>query len=560
MSGFYATVRFADGAFEVSRGAPVEIGNLVVLFDGRIDESGVRASRPPRSGVSPDRDSPPGVTPGGSGRDGRTPAEAFAKWGDDAPAHLIGDFAIAVWDRAERHLVLARDRYGIRPLYFARDGETLIVTTDLAALDLSGELDDEAINDLLLFGYPLDLTKTSYARIGRVPPAHVAIFDRRGMRLRRYWEIKAVAARPHSERDAVEEFRHLFSQAVADRVRGADRVAISFSGGLDSTAVAATLAGIKPGIASAVTAGFEHLIADEDPHYARIAAGALGIPLHVLVSDNYALFERWDDPHCRGLEPVDTPLRAAFIDLMRLLGERGRVILTGQGGDAVLYASHGYFIDLLRRGRLDRVAGEGLRYALTRRRLPPLLFRSHLQRALHLRSDEPPYPRWMRADMRERWREFWSWRTRKLHPTRPEAAYFVQQAMWPSAFQSYDPAWTGVDAELAVPFFDVRVVEFLFSLPPMPYFADKDIVRRAMAGWLPDEVRLRRKSPLGTDPAQLLLARNVESWIPRLDPPALAKYVETRILTESLRLAVREERPMQQEISALSLAIWLAYR
>src|SRR5437773_12422243 len=152
---------------------------------------------------------------------------------------------------------------------------------------------------------------------------------------------------------------------------------------------------------------------------------------------------------------------------MRLLGERAPVILTGQGGDAVLYASHGYFIGLLRRGRVDRVVADGLRYALTRRKLPPLLFRSHLLRALHLRSDVPPYPAWMRADLRDRWPDVWSWRRRALHPWRPEAAYLIQQPLCANAFQSYDVAWTGVRAKITVPFFDARVLGCLFSLPPM---------------------------------------------------------------------------------------------
>src|SRR5207247_1898980 len=215
-----------------------------------------------------------------------------------APAHIVGDFALAVWDEGRRRLVLARDRFGVRPLYFVRDGLTPVphFSTDLATLVTKGEpLDEVAINDFLLFGQGRDPAKTTYARIERVPPAHVAIFDQRGMRMQRYWAVP-VADAPRTTGEAVDEFRVLFGRAVA-------------------------------------------------------------------ASDRYTLFERWDDPHCRGLEPVDTPLRAAFIDLMRLLGERAPVILTGQGGDAVLYASHGYFIGLLRRGRVDRVVAEGLRYA-----------------------------------------------------------------------------------------------------------------------------------------------------------------------------------------------------
>jgi asparagine synthase (glutamine-hydrolysing) len=480
---------------------------------------------------------------------------AFERWGDDAPAHILGDFAIAVWDEARRRLVLARDRFGVRPLYFVR--ETKSVSSDLASLIAKDEpLDEMAINDFLLFGQGRDPARTTFARIERVPPAHIAILDEDGIRFRRYWSVP-VADVPRKTGDAVEEFRAVFAQAVADRA--AERVAISLSGGVDSTAVAATLARLRPGVASAVTAGYEQLVADDDPRFAARAAGALGIPWTFLASDRYALFERWNDPHCRGLEPVDTPLRAAFIDLMRLLGERGRVILTGQGGDAVLYASHRYFIDLLRRGRIDRVVAEGLHYTLTRRKVPPLLFRSHLLRALRLRSDVPAYPKWLRADLRDRWHDAWSRRTAP-HPWRPEAAHFIDQPDWPNAFQSYDQAWTGVDAHVSTPFFDTRVVEFLFSLPPMPHFADKDIVRRAMAGSLPDEIRLRPKTPLGADPAEVLFRREPGKWLPVLDHPEMVRYVDPRILIESVHSALREARSLHQELKALCLAVWLSHR
>ena len=94
----------------------------------------------------------------------------------------------------------------------------------------------------------------------------------------------------------------------------------------------------------------------------------------------------------------------------------------------------------------------------------------------------------------------------------------------------------------------------------MPHFADKDIVRRAMAGRLPDEIRLRPKKALGADPAEVLLRREIEKWLPLLHHPKMAPYVDPRILTESVHSALREARPLHQEMKALCLAVWLANR
>ena len=520
---------------------PFVTDRLVVVFDGRLD---ARADD---------------TTP-----DSELVVRAYETWGEDAPAHLIGDFAFGIWDRAARRLYVARDRFGVRPLYFAHHAGTLIVTNDLAALlatgDLAAALDETAITDFLLFAQGLDETKTTYACIGRIPAAHCAVFNEHGMRQRRYWSLPMPEApRAISEGDAVEEFLDVFGRAVKDRVRD-DRIALSLSGGVDSTVVAAMLP--PRARAAAVTTGYEHFLRDDDHRFAAIAASSLGIPLQFVPADGYGLFERWDDPRCRGLEPVDTPFRAAFIDFWRALGERGRTVITGQGGDAVLYASHRHFVDLVRRGRILRAAREALGYAMTRRRMPPLLFRSHLTRALHLASDEPPFPPWMRAALRERWREVWSWRARAkaLHRWRPEAAHFARQPAWPNAFQSYDHAWTGVRAAVTTPFFDLRVVEFLFSLPPMPHFADKDIVRRAMAGRLPDTVRLRPKTPLGPDPAEVLIRQELDRWLPLVSDSAVAAYVDTRMLTESLTSAGVQGRTMYQIVPVFALTMWMTYR
>ena len=546
---------FATSTEQRNELQPVDRDRLVVVLDGRIDGRGDLAQALRMTETTPDPE---------------LLLRAFAAWGEETPRRIIGDFAFAVWSRTDRRLFVARDRAGVRPLYYAHLGETLVVTNDLAALigtgDLASALDDSAIADFLLFAQGLDLARTSYARIARIPPGHFAVFGEHGVRLQRYWSVPvADGPRTISEADAVEEFRDVFARAVADRTRGAC-IAISLSGGVDSTAVAATLARIKPGAAGAVTAGYERLIEDHEPRFAARAAAWLGIPWHFVAADDHQLFERWDDPRCRGLEPVETPLRVAFIDLMRHLGERGRVLLTGQGGDAVLYTSHRYFIDLLRRGRIDRLAREALGYAISRRRLPPLLFRSHLLRALRLASDAPPFPRWVRPEvekrlaLRDRWREQWSWRSRREHPWRGEAALFTTQPLWPNAFQSYDVAWTGVPIELTVPFFDARVVEFLFSLPPMPHFADKDIVRRAMAGSLPDDVRLRPKTTLRTDPAELLLRREGDRWLSRLNDSPITSYVDARILAEVVRSAIAGGRSLQREIPPIALAMWMAYR
>ena len=537
-----------------------ELDGRVVVFDGRLDgrEDLARELRSRgREAVA-------------SSDNAELIAHAFAVWEASAPAHLIGDFSFLVWDRRRRELTCVRDRFGVRAMYHALAGSTLLVSNDLTTLlaveGLEDRLNDSAIADFLLFSGNQDLSTTTYALIQRVPPGHSMIVNRTGeKKFERYWSLPlAKTPRRVSEGDAVEEFRSLFQTAVKDRVRGKP-VAISLSGGLDSTSVAA--AAVRAGATAihAVTAGYDRMFVDEERHYAAKAAASLGIPWEFRAADDYSLFERWSDPRCRGLEPIDTPMRAAFIDLLARLALHGHVLLTGQGGDSVLYTSHGYFVGLLRRGRVLRAMTEASSYAITRRRRPPLLFRSHALRALGVRSDQRPFPSWIREDfsrahdLRARWASFWAWRQQSMHPWRPEAALFTLLPLWPNVFESYDFAWTGSHLELTVPFLDTRLVEFLFTLPPMPHFADKDILRQAMKGWLPEKVRTRPKALLASDPAQVLVREAVaRRWSGRLG--LIDAYADPRILQAVVEGGVRRGRRIDQEIAPLCLAEWLSFR
>lgn len=537
-----------------------ELDGRVVVFDGRLDarEDLARELRSKgREAVA-------------SSDDAELIAHAFAVWETSAPEHLIGDFSFVLWDRRTRELTCVRDRFGVRPMYHALSGATLLVSNDLTTLlavdGLADRLNESAIADFLLFSGNQDLSTTTFASIHRVPPAHSMIVSRSGgIRFERYWSLPVTKApRRVSASDDVEEFQSLFQTAVKDRAQG-QAVVISLSGGLDSTSVAAAAVRAEAWGIHAVTAGYERMFVDEERRYAAQSATSLGISWEFLAADQYTLFERWSDPRCRGLEPTDTPIRAAFIDLMARLAVHGRVLLTGQGGDSVLYTSHGYFVGLLRRGRLLRAAMEAASYAITRRRRPPLLLRSHAMRALRLRSDQPPFPTWIREDfaraqdLRARWASFWAWRRQSLHPRRPEAALFTLQPMWPNAFESYDFAWTGSHLELSVPFLDTRLVEFLFTLPPMPHFADKDILRQAMKGQLPEKVRTRAKAPLAADPVHLLFRQeDPRRWASQ--EGLIDAYADPRILQSVVERKIRTGRPLQQEIAALCLVEWLNFR
>jgi asparagine synthase (glutamine-hydrolysing) len=98
---------------------------------------------------------------------------------------------------------------------------------------------------------------------------------------------------------------------------------------------------------------------------------------------------------------------------------------------------------------------------------------------------------------------------------------------WPSMFEGYDPGVTSVPLEVRHPFFDLRLVKFLLALPALPWCSDKQLLREAARGILPDKVRLRRKSPLLADPLVALLQQKESAWVDSFAPvPELGRYVD----------------------------------
>jgi asparagine synthase (glutamine-hydrolysing) len=558
-NGAFAHTLLVNGPEAAQDAQPLERRGLVLVADSRVDDRANLA----RTLALPD-DSP----------DGQLILAAYERWGQECPARLAGDFSFAVWDLARRSLFCARDRFGLRAFFFGRVDGCLVFTNDLHALlrvpRLSATLNEDAIADFLLFGGNQNSRTTSFADISRIAPAHAMTFDAAGCRERRYWSLPA-PERPViiGEQEAVGRFRGIFLDAVGDRVR-TGRAVISMSGGVDSTSVAAAARQWSRRCEravdlSAITSVAHDVRADEEQPFAEWAARSLGIDLVLDIATGEMPFDGWQDERHRGLEPGDDPFNAATVRFFREAARRASVILTGQGGDAVFYTSHGYFYDLLRNGRWLRFASEALRYALTRGRRPPFCLRSRLRRAL-VADQTPVFPRWIdddfakRTSARDRWRHRFESTPAPRHSFRPEACQLVESAMWANLFESYDAAATGCAIEHSTPYFDVRVVEFLFALPPMPHFADKDLLRRSMAGWLPDPVRRRPKAPFAADQYVARMQR-----VSAASPDILARgraadpFVKRAILSEEI--AARRDGPARHQMTtATSLTRWLTAR
>jgi asparagine synthase (glutamine-hydrolysing) len=221
--------------------------------------------------------------------DTETIVHAYEQWGDRAVERLRGMFAFAIWDASRRRLLLARDRMGIKPLYWTLAGTRLLFGSEIKAILESGlvraEANEEAIPELLSTRY-VSGSETLFRGIHRLLPGHVLVFERGTVTTRCWWDIPV--GQPHkvstrlSDRNAVAEFRTKLEDAVRTRLMADVPLGMFLSGGLDSSAIAALMAGMIDRPLQTFSVAFKQR-AFSELDYARQVARAIKADAHEIV-------------------------------------------------------------------------------------------------------------------------------------------------------------------------------------------------------------------------------------------------------------------------------------
>jgi asparagine synthase (glutamine-hydrolysing) len=404
---------------------------------------------------------------------------------------------------------------------------------------VSAKLNEQAVGDFLLFDFNQNTSTTIFSDVQRLAPAHSLSLSNESCCISRYWVLPVDGRiRYRRSSDYVDHFKELLRESVSDRLR-TENVSVFMSGGLDSTAVAATAVDeLKKQCASfdvrAYTAVYEKLFNDEEGYYAGLVAKELDIPIHYVVADKYKLYDGWDRPELRRPEPYNAPLIAISSEMYALASNHSRVVLSGNGGDPVLYPPplSAHFLRLAKRLRVGQIAMDLWRYILFYRRLPELNVRANLERFFAKPVEQQQYLEWLDQDFKRRLdarqeRDTVGDLPILTHPERPEGYRVLTQNYWPYVFENEDPGATSFPCEARYPFFDLRLVKYLLAIPPVPWCRDKELLRHALRYILPEEARTRPKSPLAADPAVLLANQSDVAWIDNFSlAPELAEYID----------------------------------
>ena len=296
----------------------------------------------------------------------------YEEYGDQFLEKLRGMFALAIWDSKRQRLLLARDRFGKKPLYYRRVGDGVAFASEIKALramvpDVEWQVREQGVYDYLSLGV-VPQSGTVYEGVAQVPPGSVMVFARGQLEARSYW-----IPRPGKQTACSEEIREMVQESVRLRLRSDVPVGVFLSGGIDSNVVAYEASRETKGEVETFTVGMSEEGLDEST-VARAAAQRYGVRNEVLPleispeRDLMELVRHYDQPF------ADSSALACWA-MARVAAQRVKVVLTGDGGDE-LFGGYRRHLAAYRLGQMQvvpRWGWRGLATMLPRRQRRSLL-------------------------------------------------------------------------------------------------------------------------------------------------------------------------------------------
>ncbi|HEY8559750.1 MAG TPA: asparagine synthase (glutamine-hydrolyzing) [Pyrinomonadaceae bacterium] len=284
--------------------------------------------------------------------DTETILHLYEEYGADCVQHLRGMFAFAVWDKGRRQLFIARDRLGVKPLYYLHDAAgNLFFASEIKAILEAGQREPEinyaALPDYLA-NHGTSGDETLFAGIKRLPPGHTLVWKDGKIKIEKYWDLPfepKLNGVERSDRDWTSEWFELFKQAVELRLMADVPLGMFLSGGIDSSAIAAVMSKMVAAPVKTFSVAFAEREANE-LKYARLVADAFGTDHHEVIVSPEEFFGRLPHLIWHEDEPIAHPSSVALNFVSRLASRHVKVVLTGEGSDESL-AGYGRYAKTL---------------------------------------------------------------------------------------------------------------------------------------------------------------------------------------------------------------------
>jgi asparagine synthase (glutamine-hydrolysing) len=474
--------------------------------------------------------------------DTETIVHLYEELGEACVEKLRGMFAFAIWDDRNKSLFLARDRVGIKPLYFSQSRNSVVFASEIKAIladpEVKAEVRTDMIDRFLTFDY-LPGEETLFKNIYKLSPGHSLSFRARKSYKRQYWDLHFEPS-PTTFRQAKSRLLHLLEESVALHMISDVPVGFLLSGGVDSTAMLALAAGKTSHPISSYTIGFSDPQTTDERPYARLAAQKYGSEHHetTINADQFAEFLPKYIWHME--EPVCEPPAVALYYVSKLAKQFIKVLISGEGGDEAFAGYSNYRTRLW----LERLNGlptpmrqlfSGSLSVLARFASPDSSARS--EQFLRSRLDDSYYSRTSNPSrfFNRQWQQFYSSDfaqsvdkklsshaatkyLRNGHRAGPLGKMlYVDTKTWlpDDLLIKADKMTMANSIELRVPLLDHKILEFAASLPQnfkVRGFTTKYIAKKALRGHVPREILNRKKAGFPV-PYEKWLRQDLKDWV-----------------------------------------------
>ena len=461
----------------------------------------------------------------------------YDRFGTQCLSHLRGEFAFVLWDESNQVVFAARDRFGIKPLYYTIYQETLYLASEIKAIlaaEVPAAWDWESFH--LLDSGVLPPHNTLFSNIYQVPPGHFMMASESGIQLHRYWdfdypqiETKKIQI---SAQEYVEELRDILDEAIRLRLRADVPVGCYLSGGLDSSAILGIASRYTTQSIKAFTLSFDRTEYNEQAIAAETAQRA-GANLQVVPITQSDLAENFADAVCQCEMLCYNAHTTAKYILSRAARNAGyKVVLTGEGADEILGGYIHFCVDMLRHGTQgleESTRQELLEVLKQKNKISPGQFGEVETQALDGVFNSLGFiPAWMErrvrlksvpvysSAFRERFKQRDAYRlflnhidvVGQIHQREPvnQSLYLWSKTHLPN----YILRVLGDGVEMAhslegrLPFLDHRVVEFIGRLPitlKIHGLTEKYILREATRPFITETIYSRQKHPFLVPPS-----------------------------------------------------------
>ena len=455
----------------------------------------------------------------------------FALYGEKCLNLLNGQFAVAIWDIKEKKLFIARDRVGIRPLFYTVANGVLYFASEIKALlgnkDVRRELNPENLAQIYTFWTSIT-PNTPFRDISELSPGHYMVYSRKGLSVHKFWELSFNNSNPDvSLSDALEGFNELFTNAVRIRLRADVEVAAYLSGGIDSSTTVAYIKDIEPGVLNTFSIGFEDKDFDES-RYQEEAVRYLNTNHRAISCTSKDIANEFPRVVWHSETPLTRTAPTPMLILSKLVRDNNiKVVITGEGSDEIL-AGYDIFREAIIRRFWASQPSSSLRPTLLKRIYPDI---PHLRNAspnilkmffgYRLEdTDNPLYSHLLRWNNSNHIKKHFSENLReKVNGYDPLADL---SGRLPKSFMEWSPLARAQWLETTVfmsgyllssqgdrmamansvegryPFLDYRVIEYCSSLPDrlkLNGLNEKYLLKKLMAGRIPESIVKRPKQP-----------------------------------------------------------------